>query len=139
MKINKRVAVALLGGLAVAGVAGASAATLGDVTSDSLGSGDGIVGSCDSDGVEVDYSTEYDASTDVFEVTGVTVGAVNDDCEDLDVEITLRDGAGDEIGSGSGTVTFNVGGAEDAQSFDVDLDADATAEDVEGISIVISG
>ena len=43
MQFSKRAAIALLGGVSIAGIAGASAATLGTLSSTSLGSGDSVV------------------------------------------------------------------------------------------------
>ena len=132
MKNMRKKSVAVLLGLAVTGLVGASAASLGTVSTDTLGAGVGIVGSCDSNGVDVAFTTQVD--TGVVEVRQVTVSSVETPaCDNLDYTVELLDSADASLGSRTGTVT--PGG-----SFTVNFGGqDVNAEAVEGVAITISG
>ena len=136
MKNMRKKAAAVVAGLALTGLAGASAASLGDISTEGLGAAADDVTSCDTDGVTVSYDTSYDATAGVVQVDTVTISDVNDACDQLAFEIVLYDDAGDSVGSDSGTVALT------ANAFDVDLSGATPivdAEDVEGIAITISG
>lgn len=112
-------------GLAVVGIAGLSLAAAAQLTinSDSLGAGSIDVGSCDTDGVDVSYTTAL--SGGAYAVDDVVVSDIAPECEDATMKVALD---GVEIYSGvlddSGSVTISG----------VDVDA----EDVEDLAIVIS-
>lgn len=138
MKINKRVAVALLGGLAVAGVAGASAASLGGLDSESLGSDDQVVAACDTDGIDVAYTTSFDATDNRYEVTAVELSDVAEDCDGLALDLTLRGDHDDDAGTADETLTSESTSSGEG-AFSVSLTTPVSAEALKGISIVISG
>ena len=138
MKINKRVAVALLGGLAVAGVAGASAASLGGLDSESLGSDDQVVAACDGDGIDVAYTTSYDAGDDRYEVTAVELSDVAETCDGLALDVTLSGDHDADTGTADEILTSESTTSGEG-SFSVALTAPISAEALKGISIVISG
>src|SRR6185369_535442 len=69
---RKRLTIAL-GGAAALGLAVASAASLGPLSSKSLGAGDTIVQSYDKDGLAVDYTNAYDNATGKYRTTAVTI------------------------------------------------------------------
>lgn len=129
--MNKR----LLVGLAAAGIVGGGtygfAATLG-VTSDNLGAGSAVVASCDAT-VDVDYTTGWDATSELYEVTGVTVSGIDAACNGDDIKVSLVDTDGVQQGEEisdtviTGTMSFN---------FAAD---NATAQEVTGVHVVISG
>lgn len=129
MNTHKRVAIAVLGGLAIAGVAGASAATLGGVRSSSVGSDDGIITSCDSDGVDVSYDTAFQGGA--YKVTAVTFSDVSKDCDGDEASFTLLDGGNAALTSQSAVAT--------ATEFTVSLNTPVSAEALAGISLVIEG
>ena len=60
--IKKRIAV-VVAGVAIAGAGGASAASLGGIGGDDLGADTGAVGACDTDGIDVDWTPVFDASS----------------------------------------------------------------------------
>jgi hypothetical protein len=91
--MNKR----LLVGLATAGIIGGGvygfAATLG-VTSDTVSAGNVLVASCDTDGVQVDYTVAWDTTINAYEIDDVTVSGINAAACDTDaIAVTLLGGA----------------------------------------------
>ena len=142
-KNNKRkMAVAVLAGLALTGIIGASAASLNGING-SLGADAQDVISCDSDGVDVSYDTEFVAGgpNGMFDVTAVTVSNVNFACDTLDFEVVLLNDANTAIGAASGTVGL-VDNLDDDFTAAVTPESPATTVDAElvtGIAITISG
>lgn len=128
---RKGVVLALVGGAAAFGLVGASAATLNGITGASLGADASVVASCDGDGVDVDYTTSYDAGAGTYVATEVLVTSVDAACDGLGIDVTLADAGGAVLGNGAGTV---AGGAAT-----VALGTPADAETVANIAIVISG
>ena len=106
----RRIITALaVGGVLAGGVFGA-AATLGGLNSPSLGADDAVVLSCDSNGVNVSYSTTYSSLAPAgYKVNSLNVTGIDDDCMGLSVSATLTQG-GNSIGSGQGPV---IAGAAD--------------------------
>lgn len=92
----KRTLIAVVAGVAVTGGVFASAASLGGVDTANLGSSATVVASCDTDGVKLDYSTAYDASTGTYRVSSVTVDGISDRCDGQPIEVSLKDGSGKE-------------------------------------------
>jgi hypothetical protein len=133
MKNHRKAALALLMGIAVTGTVGAAAASFNGFDSDSLGSGDSVVASCDTDGIAIEYTTAYDTANAEYEVTAVTFTGVSDDCDTLDWSATLVDGAGDVLEDELGLVSLS------SNSFSWTLADAVEADQVEGISLVISG
>lgn len=86
----KRTLIAGIAGLAVAGGVFASAATLGGVDSNNLGSSATVVASCDTDGVKLDYTTTYDAASGIYRVNAVNLDGINDTCKGQDIEVSLK-------------------------------------------------
>jgi len=107
----------------------AAAATLGGLSSADLGADATQVMSCDSDGVSVDYTAEFDATDSRFEVTEVIVSGIHDDCAGQTLSVALGDGA-QELDSGSVVVAGNTATV-------TGLTADAEA--VTQIAVVIAG
>jgi hypothetical protein len=155
-KNNKRkMAVAVLAGLALTGLIGASAASLGGITSTSLGADAEDVLSCDTDSVTASYNTSFvpdapgaafETADDIngrFNVDSVTIGNVNDDCDGLVYEVLLLDQDNDVIAEASDTVELVPDPLDlldptddfDAAPFDGPVDAEL----VYGIAITISG
>lgn len=131
MIISKRVAVAVLGGLAVAGLAGASAASLGGLRADDLGSDDAVIASCDTNGIDIDFTTAYNSTLQAFEVTDVVFGDVAAGCAGQAATVTLSDTA-------DASLTEETGLAA-STSFTLTLTTPVLADLVEGIALVITG
>jgi hypothetical protein len=132
MKKN-RVATAALVGLVGAGLFGASAATLGTLTSGGLGAGDQVVAACDIDGIAIGYTTSYNATAQTYQVTAVNFTTVNAACNGKAASVSLRNGT-------TNLGTTNVASITVAASaFSVTLGAAVTASSVNGLSLVISG
>lgn len=128
----KRVAFAVGAGLVAAGAIGASAASLGGITGQSLGADDAVVASCDTDGITTAYTTAYDAGTGAYNVTGVDLSGVNAACNGLDYALTLADGSNVSLDEATGVLSVTLGAASIAVT-------PVAAEDVERLAIVISG
>src|SRR5207342_968809 len=75
-KRRRRIAAAIIAGAATLGVVGASAASLGGITSNSLGADTAVVGSCDLDGVTLAYTNSYDATLGRYQTTAVNVTGI---------------------------------------------------------------
>jgi hypothetical protein len=127
---RKRLTLALMGATALGAVV-ASAASLGGLTSSSLGANDTVVASCDIDGVAIAYTNAYDSASGRYRTTSVTVSGVAAACNGQNIAITLRDTGGASIGSGAATVT----GTSQA----IALTAPAPAEAVTGAAVVVTG
>jgi hypothetical protein len=128
---NKRLATAALG-LAAFGAIAASAAGLGGLTSQSVGSSDTVVASCDTDGVGIQYTTSYNATSSKYVVTGVTLTGVDAACSGETAAVTLKGTGGTSLTSGSATVA----GTTQAVTLSPTT---AGAENVVGASVIISG
>ena len=123
--------------LAVAGVVFATvfalAATM-SVGSNNLAAGSGGVGACDPDGVSSSYANTWDATDKRYEVTGVTVGGINNNCDAKTVSVSLTDASGAQIGSGTVTVPTDTL----AFTATVTLSTAASAELTEGVHVTIA-
>ena len=96
-----------LGILAVGGVL-ASAASIGGVTSTSLGSGVSVVASCDTNGVDLAYNNTYNTTNGKYEVSSVTISGIAAPCVGKQLDITLADGVSltaAVVGTGGAAVT----------------------------------
>ncbi|HSB85767.1 MAG TPA: hypothetical protein VLD86_05630 [Ilumatobacteraceae bacterium] len=130
---QKKVIVAVLGGVLSMGVVGASAATLGGLTGGGLGADDQIVAACDADGITVGYTTAYGAAAQTYQVTGVNFTGVNAACNGKTASVSLRNGA-TNLGTTS-VASITVA----ASAFSITLGSPVTASSVNGLSLIISG
>ena len=134
-KNRKKKMIAILGGVAVAAAVGASAASLGGITTDWLGANSNVVQSPVTGGLQVDWDTAYDADLGYYVVSAFTLDTI-DDTETLPegAEVKLALDLGDDteefegIIADDGTVDF------DTAAFPV-----IAAHDVEGVSVVLVG
>ncbi len=133
MKVSKRMTIALLAGVSISGVAGASAATLGGLTSGSLGSDDSIVAACDSDGITIGYTTAYSAAAQKYQVTVVNFTAVDADCNAKAASVSLRDGTSVLTTQSAASITVA------SNAFSITLATPVEAGLVDGMSLIISG
>ncbi|MCZ6740419.1 MAG: hypothetical protein O7C01_11725 [Actinobacteria bacterium] len=108
----------------------ASAASLGGINTADLGADATVVASCDTDGVDVDYTVSYvPGAPGNFDVATVVVTNINVACNTYAIEVSLGDGT-TELGNGSDTVA--------AGAATVTISAGADAELVTELGIVIS-
>lgn len=100
----KRLLLALVFGTAAYTIAFASAATIGTVTDAGVGSGNQVIASCDTDGVNTAYGTAYSASTPGYNVTTVNVTNINAACNGKTISVTVAKSDGSTPSTGAGTV-----------------------------------
>jgi hypothetical protein len=132
---KRRTLLAVLSGIIVCSLVVAAAASLGGITSASLGADDSVVASCDTNGVTSAYSTVYNTtSTAGFKVNDVTVGGVDDACDGLTMTVTLTGAANASLGSASQAVPTGAGTTNVISVVGQSI----LAESVTGIHIVIS-
>jgi hypothetical protein len=128
---NKK-AFAILGAFIAFAALTASAATLGGLTSTALGADQTVVGSCDTDGIALAYTNVYDATTNDYQTTAVTLSGVATPCIGQHYQLTLSDGAA-SLGEKAGTVALTAG------SMVVTLTSPVVAQSVTKASLVITG
>jgi hypothetical protein len=132
---KRRTLLAVLSGIIVCSLVVAAAASLGGITSSSLGADDSVVASCDTNGVTSAYSTVYNTtSTAGFKVNDVTVGGIDDACDGLTMTVTLTGAANASLGSASQAVPTGVGTTNVISLVGQSI----LAESVTGIHIVIT-
>ncbi len=131
--MRKRTILALLVGLVVFGSLYAMAASLGGITSDSVGADSAVVASCDTDGVTAAYVTAWDPTDKRYEITSATVGGVADACDGRTMSVSLTDTSGAQIGTGSLVIPTSG-----ATSFAVTMSTPPSAKLTEGIHILIA-
>lgn len=130
MKDMRRKLTASVLAVLVFSVMAASAASLGGINTADLGADATVVASCDTDGVDLDYTLSYvPGAPGNFEVATVVVTNINVACNTYAIDVSLGDGA-TELGSGSDTVA--AGGAT------VTISAGVDAELVTEVGVVIS-
>jgi hypothetical protein len=125
--VRKKLTAIVLAVLAFSMIA-ASAASLGGITTSSLGAEADVVASCDTvGGIAADFAVAFSGGE--YRTTTVQISGADLACEGLDIDVTLLDSGGNSLGSDSGTVL--------AGGFNASIDA--SAEAVEGIAVVIEG
>jgi hypothetical protein len=132
---KRRTLLAVLAGIIVCSLVVAAAASLGGITSSSLGADDSVVASCDTNGVTTSYTSVYNTTaTAGFKVNDLTVGGIDDACDGLTMTVTLTGAANASLGSVSQAVPTGVG-TTNVLAF---VGQSVLAESVTGIHIVIS-
>ena len=129
---KNRKAFAILGAFIAFAALTASAATLGGLTSTALGADQTVVASCDTDGIAMAYTNVYDATTNDYQTTAVTLSGVNAACSGKAFQLTLGDGVA-ALGESTGTVALVAG------SQTVTLTAPVSARAVTRASLVLTG
>lgn len=107
MKLNNKT-IAVLGTLAAFGFLTASASTLGGVSSAGVGADQTIVAACDNDGIALDYTTTYNANTNSYRTSAVTLSGVAAACQGKTYKVALSDGAA-AVSEVTGTVALTAG------------------------------
>jgi hypothetical protein len=118
-------------GVGTFGIAGASAASLGGLTSSGVGAENGAVTSCDTDGVSIAYATAYDTTAGLYKVSTVTVSGLAAACSGKTLNITLYDAANASLGAGTATIA--------GTSQVVTMSPNANAKLVVGAALVVTG
>ncbi len=119
-------------GVLAIGVVGASAASLGGITSNTLGADVTTVASCDTDGVTLNpFTNSYDTTLARYETSGVTIAGIASGCNGKSLKITLKDSAGASLGEATATVA----GTSQAVTFAPTVNANL----VVGAAVVITG
>lgn len=127
----KRTALAITAGLIVATAALASAASLGGLEVSALGADDAVVASCDTDGIDANFSAVYDAASSSYHVDQVTLDAIDAACNGQELSVTLADVDGGELAEHTIAV--------DDVSMTVDVGPTVAAHTVEHIAVVVTG
>ena len=133
MRLFKTPLIAVLASVSVAGVVGASAATLGGLGSSSLGPDSSVVAACDTDGIAIAYTTAYSATAQEYQVSAVNFSGVDDDCNAKAASVSLRDGTTGLATANSASITVT------ANAFTLTLSSPVSANAVDGVSLIISG
>lgn len=134
MVLSKVRRLALAGGAAVlvgGGVVVASAASIGGVTTTGLAAGNTVVAACDTDGVAIAYTNAYDATTQIYRTTAVTVSGIAPACAGQTLGVTVSGAAGASLAAATGTVS--------GTSVSLTFPSSAAADAVQGAAVVISG
>jgi hypothetical protein len=127
----KRTLIAVAVALAVVGGTFAFAASLGGVTTGTVGDSATVVASCDTDGVTTSFSSPaWDSGLKRYTVSTLNVTGINAACNTDNIKVTLTDSGGASLGeatgvvaSGAASLTFSPG---------------IVSQSVQGIEVVIA-
>jgi hypothetical protein len=135
MNKHRKLALAVLASITIAGIAGASASSLGGIGSASIGSDDAITASCQTtpSSIKVTYNTSYNSTAGRYDVGTVTFSGVDTACNGLKASLVLADAAKASLTSVTGATVGLTSG-----SFTLDV-PDVSAKLVENLSLVIQG
>lgn len=101
----KRIIIAVAVALAVFGGTFAFAASLGGVTTGTVGDSATVVASCDTDGVNTSFSAPaWDGTLKRYGVTVLSVTSINTACNGDTIKVTLTDSGGASLGEATGSV-----------------------------------
>lgn len=109
----------------------AMAASLGGLSAQQLGANTTVVAPCDTNGVNLTYTTGYNATAGRYDVTSATVSGIAAACTGQNLALTLADSSFAALGSGTATVT----GASHTVTFTPTVNAEAVVR----AAVVISG
>ena len=130
--MKKTIAIAIAS-IFASSAAFAAAATIGGITTTDLGADTTVVASCDSDGINIDFNTAFDAALGIQEVVSVSVTGIDSDCENQTLDVGLTNSAGSSSVNAV-QVTVGSSGSETAV-----ITNGFPAEDVDTVAVVISG
>ena len=130
--------IAVILGILVFALVSASAAGLGTITTGQVGAETDVIATCDTTGVDVDFTTAWDSAASGFAVTEVLLSSLGDganECDGQSATVVVTVG-GAEVGNGSATVvgagaTVTLSPATPGTLVDANL--------VDGIAIVVTG
>ncbi len=128
----KRILIAIVVGLAVFGGTFAFAASLGGVTTGTVGDSATVIASCDTDGVTATFGApSWDGTNLRYGLTSLNVSNINAACNGLGIRVTLKDSGGASLGESTGTVAAGAAALTFSPS--------VSAQSVTGIDVVIAG
>lgn len=128
----KRIVIAIVAGLVVFGGTFAFAASLGTITTGTVGDSTTVVASCDTDGVTAAFGTpSWDATNKRYGVTSLNITSINTACNSDAIKVTLKDGTGASLGEAVGTVA--------AGAASLTFSPSVSAQSVAGMDVVIAG
>jgi hypothetical protein len=128
-QMKKKLMIGLIAGSAVFAAVFGAAASLGNITDQSLGANSQTVSSCDSDGVSTGYTVSYDATLG-YKVDGVTVSGIAAGCIGKKLNVTLVTGA-----TSTSLTQATIAGASETLT----VSGGPAATDVDGIHVAING
>jgi hypothetical protein len=132
---RKRIVLGLMAGAMVFSVVIGMAASLGGITSGSLGADDAVVASCDTNGVTTSYTTSYGTGgTAGYHVGNVVVGGIADACDGDNLSVSLTGSGGTSLDEQTATVPSGAGTSATV-SFAA---SNVLAESVTGVHVVIA-
>lgn len=127
-----RIVLAAAAGIVAVGAVSASAASLGGITSESVGVDNAVVASCDSDGIDVDYTVSYFADDSTYIIDTVDLSGIAGPCNTLPYSLTLSGAGGTSLGDDTGVVS--------GTSMSIDVSGqEIDGELVTGIALAIVG
>ena len=127
----QRTLIAVAVALAVVGATFAFAASLGGVTTGTVGDSATVVASCDTDGVTTSFSSPaWDSGLKHYGVSTLAVSSINAACNGDSIKVTLTDSGGASLGEATGTVASGAA----SLSFSPAVASSA----VQGIEVVIA-
>jgi hypothetical protein len=132
---------AVLGALIAAALVSASAATLGAITTNSIGAQDTVIASCDTDGITSEYSYAYDEAAEYFEVDTVILGNINVACDGGDLSVALGETPANELTNETDLNIVLVDGPDVdiiLDDYTITLTTAVQAEAVTHLAVVIS-
>ncbi|MHB8187952.1 MAG: hypothetical protein ACYDDU_18170 [Dermatophilaceae bacterium] len=136
---------AVLGALAAFGALTASAASLGGLTSSTLGAAQVVVAPCQpttAPGIGLAYTNVYNAKTNAYQTTAVTMSNVDAACGGKQFQLTLSDGVPANAANWpetTGTFPTPASGSTTTVSQTVKLGTPANAALITVASLVITG
>ena len=130
---RRRTLTAVLVGLTVFGTVFAFAATLGGITTATIGANNATVAACDSDGLTTTYTSAWDATDKRYEISQVSVTGVSDACDGQTMKVALTDAAGAQLGEGTLAIPASA-----ATSFTVPLTTSVSATAASGVHVIIA-
>lgn len=127
----KRNLIAVAVALVVFGGTFAFAASLGGVTTGTVGDSATVVASCDTDGVNTSFSAPaWDSGTKHYGVSVLSVSSINAACNGDTIDVTLTDTGGASLGEATGTVA--------AGAASLTFSPSVASTSVAGIEVVIA-
>lgn len=130
----KRNVIAAIVAVVVFGGTFAFAASLGGVTTGSIGDSATVVASCDTNGVTTAFGAPaWDPAGKRYGVSTMSVTSINAACDTDAIKVTLTDSTGAQVGEGTGTV-----GTPSTGTADISFASPVQASVVTGIEVVIA-
>lgn len=126
--------------LAITMATGVSAASLGGLRADDIGADTGVIASCDTNGVDVEYRTNFNRPSGQFRVNRVVVRNVSEACDGLPYQLTLFDADGGSYRVNGTLVLRNIRNRPgQGRAGIARIRVRYSAESVDGVALLIGG